>query len=111
MNKKMIKYKHLFLKETFIMLKVIKFSSIFIVLSIFTACAGHKKAMEVLPNELEQLNQDCKRDSLAFELDCYDFIATKNSFAMLRLGIDAQNKGRPAEAFERYTKACKYAIP
>ena len=73
MNKKMIKYKHLFLKETFIMLKVIKFSSIFIVLSIFTACAGHKKAMEVLPNELEQLNQDCKRDSLAFELDCYDF--------------------------------------
>jgi hypothetical protein len=29
------------------MLKVIKFSSIFIVLSIFTACAGHKKAMEV----------------------------------------------------------------
>ena len=107
MNKKMIKYKHLFLKETFIMLKVIKFSSIFIVLSIFTACAGHKKAMEVLPNELEQLNQDCKRDSLAFELDCYDFIATKNSFAMLRLGIDAQNKGRPAEAFERYTKAQK----
>ena len=41
----MIKYKHLFLKETFIMLKVIKFSSIFIVLSIFTACAGHKKAI------------------------------------------------------------------
>ena len=63
--------------------------------------------MEVLPNELEQLNQDCKRDSLAFELDCYDFIATKNSFAMLRLGIDAQDKGRPAEAFERYTKAQK----
>ena len=26
------------------MLKVIKFSSIFIVLSIFTACAGHKKS-------------------------------------------------------------------
>ena len=47
---------------------------------------------------------------MAFELDCYDFIATKNSFAMLRLGIDAQNKGRPAEAFERYTKAQKLVI-
>lgn len=107
MNKKMIKYKYLFLKETFIMLKVIKFSSIFVILTLFTACASHEKAMKILPNELEQISTDCKRDSLNFELDCYDFIATKNSFAMLRLGIDAQNKGRPTEAFERYTKAQK----
>lgn len=87
------------------MLKVVKFSSFLLIASFFMACAGHKQAMQKLPSELEQLNIDCKRDSLSFELDCYDFIANKNSFAMLRLGIDAQNKGKVDEALERYTKA------
>ena len=48
------------------MLKVIKFSSIFIVLSIFTACAGHKKAMEVLPKRIGAVKSRLQRDKLGF---------------------------------------------
>jgi len=73
----------------------------------FLACSGYQQAMKVLPSELTQLNVECKRDNINFEMDCYDLLSSKNSFAQLRLGIHAQSLGKVEEAFERYTKAQK----
>ena len=87
--------------------KIAQFSFLLAFISLMTACTGHKQALEVLPNELNQLNQECKRSSIKFEMDCYDLIASKNTFAQLRLGIYAQSLGQVDVAFERYTKAQK----
>lgn len=87
--------------------KIAQFSFLLAFISLITACTGHKQALEVLPNELNQLNQECKRSSIKFEMDCYDLIASKNTFAQLRLGIYAQSLGQVDVAFERYTKAQK----
>lgn len=83
-------------------------SSIFAAASLATfllaGCTSHKEALKVLPSELS-IADDCKNNNKQFEMDCYDLISYKNTFAQLRLGINAQTKGNNQEAFHRYTLA------
>jgi hypothetical protein len=71
---------------------------------LLSACTDYKEALKVLPNELA-IADDCKNTNKQFELDCYDLISYKNTFAQLRLGIEAQTKGNQQEAYHRYTLA------
>lgn len=66
-----------------------------------SACSEHSEAMKVLPNELA-IADDCKNTNKKFEVDCYDLISYKNSFAQLRLGLNAQLNSNYQEAFQRY---------
>lgn len=68
------------------------------------ACSQHKEALQKLPKELA-LADECKNTNKSFELDCYDLISYKNTFAQLRLGIQAQRKNDYKEAYERYMLA------
>ncbi len=67
-------------------------------------CSSHDAAMKVLPNELS-IADDCRNPNKQFEMDCYDLISYKNSFAQLRLGLYAQYKGNFQEALQRFTIA------
>jgi len=71
---------------------------------LLSGCTNHKEALKVLPNELA-IADDCKNTNKQFEMDCYDLISYKNSFAQLRLGIAAQTNQNYQEAFHRYTLA------
>lgn len=72
---------------------------------LFTGCANkHEEAMKVLPNELA-IADNCKNTNKQFEIDCYDLISYKNSFAQIRLGLLAQTKDNYEEAFQRYSLA------
>lgn len=67
-------------------------------------CTSQKDFIKNTPNELAIANE-CKNDKQDFELDCYDLISYKNSFAQLRLGVYAQSVGNYKEAFQRYAVA------
>lgn len=71
---------------------------------LLSACTDYKEAVKVLPNELA-IADDCKNTNRQFEMDCYDLISYKNTFAQLRLGLNAQMKENYEEAFKRYTIA------
>ncbi|MDZ7817933.1 MAG: sel1 repeat family protein [Aliarcobacter sp.] len=88
------------------MFKLITSSFITITLSIFllNGCSDHSEALKVLPNELS-IADGCKNPNKKFEIDCYDLISYKNSFAQLRLGLNAQLNGNYEEAFQRYLVA------
>lgn len=85
-------------------IKSLFYSLVFISMVFFTSCSKHKEALKVLPNELSQANE-CLNENKSFQTDCYDLISHKNSFAQLRLGIEAQSQGKYEEAFHRYTLA------
>ena len=70
-------------------------------LFLFNGCANHDEALKVLPSELETADS-CKNINKKFEMDCYDLISYKNSFAQLRLGLNAQLNENYEEAFQRY---------
>ncbi|MDY0051717.1 MAG: sel1 repeat family protein [Aliarcobacter sp.] len=88
------------------MFKLLTSSFITISFSIFSlnGCANHSEALKVLPNELEIADQ-CKNSNKKFEMDCYDLISYKNSFAQLRLGLNAQLNENYNEALQRYLVA------
>jgi len=86
------------------MLKIIKITILVTVISFFGACSN--KEANILESELETANE-CKNMDINFEMDCYDLISYKNSFAQLRLGVYAQDRGLVKEAFSRYTYAKK----
>lgn len=85
------------------MLRFVTSSFTAITLSIFllSACSDYSEAVKVLPNELS-IADNCKNTNKKFEMDCYDLISYKNSFAQLRLGLKAQLTGNYEEAFQRY---------
>lgn len=85
------------------MFKLVSSSFITITLSLFllSACSNHDQAMKVLPDELA-IADECINTNKKFEMDCYDLISYKNSFAQLRLGLNAQLRGNYEEAFQRY---------
>lgn len=87
------------------MLKFIKLATLLAVIPFITACSKFSNAQQVLPQELEVANQCSEYTNAKIKLDCYDFIASKNSFAQLRLGLYAQDQGQTKEAFERYKKS------
>ena len=82
------------------MFKIVS-SSLF-TLFLFTACSNYDEALKVLPNELA-IADECKNTNKKFEINCYDLISYKNSFAQLRLGLNAQLNGNYEEAFQRYS--------
>ena len=88
------------------MFKLVTSSFTAITLSIFllTGCVDHSDALKVLPNELAIADQ-CKNTNAKYEMDCYDLISYKNSFAQLRLGLNAQLSGNYNEALQRYLYA------
>jgi TPR repeat protein len=85
------------------MFKLVTSSFTAITLSIFllSGCADHSEALKVLPNELAIADQ-CKNTNKKYEMDCYDLISYKNSFAQLRLGLNAQLNENYQEALHRY---------
>jgi len=87
------------------MLKIIKLTILVNIIFFLTACSINQEA-NILQSELEVAN-GCKNMDINFEMDCYDLISYKNSFAQLRLGIYAQNRGLIKEAFNRYISTKK----
>ena len=71
---------------------------------LLSACSDYDEALKILPNELS-IADGCKNPNKKFEMDCYDLISYKNSFAQLRLGLNAQLNGKYEEAFQRYLVA------
>ena len=88
------------------MLKIISSSFALITLSlfVFTGCSNHDEFLKTSPNELS-IADDCRNSNKNFEMDCYDLISYKNSFAQLRLGLNAQLSGNYNEALQRYLYA------
>lgn len=87
------------------MLKFIKIATLVAIIPFITACSKFSNAEQVLPQELEIANQCSEYTNAKIKLDCYDFIAPKNSFAQLRLGLYALDSGNMSEAFERFSRA------
>ena len=77
------------------------FFAIIFTIILLSGCTDYKEAMKVLPNELS-IADSCKNINKNLERDCYDLISYKNSFAQIRLGLNAQIKGNYEEAFQRY---------
>ena len=80
------------------------FISISLLLLLYTGCSNYDSAMKTLPSELSIADQ-CTNSNRQFEIDCYELIAYKNSFAQLRLGLNAQNKSNYTRAIFIYSRA------
>lgn len=82
--------------------KIISSSFALITLSIFAlnGCSSDSEFMKTSSNELS-IADDCRNSNKHFEMDCYDLISYKNSFAQLRLGLNAQLRGSFEEALQR----------
>ena len=65
-----------------------------------TSCSSNNEFLKASSNEL-QIADDCRNTNKHLEMDCYDLISYKNSFAQLRLGLNAQLRGDFEEAIQR----------
>ncbi len=63
-------------------------------------CSNHNEFLKASSNELA-IADDCRNTNKHLEMDCYDLISYKNSFAQLRLALNAQLKGNFEEAIQR----------
>ena len=84
------------------MLKIVSSSFALITFSlfVFTGCSNHDEFLKTSQNELS-IADDCRNPNKNFEMDCYDLISYKNSFAQLRLALNAQLRGNFEEAIQR----------
>ena len=84
------------------MLKIISSSFALITLSMYTltGCSSNNDFLKTSSNELS-IADECRNSNKNFEMDCYDLISYKNSFAQLRLGLNAQLRGNFEEALQR----------
>ena len=84
------------------MLKTISSSFALTTLCLFslTGCSSHNEFLKASSNELV-IADDCRNTNKHLEMDCYDLISYKNSFAQLRLGLNAQLRGNFEEALQR----------
>ncbi len=84
------------------MIKKISSSFALITLCLFAlnGCSKHDEFLKVSQNELS-IADDCRNPNKNFEMDCYDLISYKNSFAQLRLALNAQLRGNFEEAIQR----------
>ena len=82
--------------------KIISSSFALITLGIFAlnGCSNKSEFTKGSANELS-IADDCRNTNKHFEMDCYDLISYKNSFAQLRLGLNAQLRGNFEEAIQR----------
>ncbi|QEZ88304.1 hypothetical protein ACIB15232_0104 [Aliarcobacter cibarius] len=83
------------------MTRILKPLTLTFIVLFLSACSTSPKVLEAMDNEKTVANE-CKNQNFNVELDCYDLISHKNSFAQLRLGIDAQYKGNFKEAKDRF---------
>lgn len=86
--------------------RLLKPLTLTLMLLFIAGCSSSTKIIETAGNEKDVANE-CKNQNFNIELDCYDLISHKNSFAQLRLGINAQYKGNFKETMERYEMAKK----
>ena len=88
------------------MLKIVSSSFALITFSlfVFTGCSNHDEFLKTSPNELS-IADDCRNSNKNFEMDCYDLISYKNSYAQLRLAFNAQLRGNFEEAIKRLNTA------
>lgn len=70
----------------------------------FIGCSSHSKAQKVLPKELIPANE-CKNANISLEYDCYGLMSSRNTFALLRLGIAAEEKSDYKLAYKLYVQA------
>ena len=84
------------------MIKTISSSFTLTTLCLFalTSCSSNNEFLKASSNEL-QIADDCRNTNKHLEMDCYDLISYKNSFAQLRLGLNAQLRGDFEEAIQR----------
>lgn len=103
MNKKIDKMGNFTNKKRISMFKSIAlpFTKLSIITVLLTGCTNYENSMKVLPSELSIADQ-CRNINKQFEMDCYDLISYKNTFAQLRLGLNAQYRGNFDEAMTRY---------
>ncbi len=80
------------------------FISLSALLLMLSGCSSYDNAMKTLPSELS-IADECTNSNKQFEVDCYELIAYKNSFAQMRLGLHAQNRGNYKEALQRFNLA------
>src|SRR5574344_1324101 len=88
------------------MTRILKPLTLTFIVLFLSACSTSPKVLEAMDNEKTVANE-CKNQNFNVELDCYDLIAHKNSFAQLRLGINAKYNGNFVEAINRYEIAKK----
>lgn len=84
------------------MRRIISSSFALITLSLLglNGCANNNEFLKTSSNELS-IADDCRNTNKHFEMDCYDLISYKNSYAQLRLGLNAQLRGDFEEAIQR----------
>ena len=80
------------------------FALITLCLFLLNGCSSHDAFLKISQNELN-IADECRNTNKNFEMDCYDLISYKNSYAQLRLGLNAQLKGNFSEAIKRLTIA------
>lgn len=82
--------------------KIISSSFALVTLCLFavSGCSNKSEFTKSSANELS-IADDCRNTNKHFEMDCYDLISYKNSFAQLRLGLNAQLRGNFDEALQR----------
>ena len=84
------------------MLKIISSSFALITLSMYTltGCSSNNDFLKISSNELS-IADECRNSNKNFEMDCYDLISYKNSFALLRLALNDRQKGNVMEAIRK----------
>lgn len=67
---------------------------------LFTGCSNKSDFVKTSQNELS-IADECRNKNKSFEMDCYDLISYKNSFALLRLALNDRQKGNVTEAIKK----------
>jgi hypothetical protein len=65
-----------------------------------TGCSSNNDFLKISSNELS-IADECRNSNRNFEMDCYDLISYKNSFALLRLALNDRQKGNVMEAIRK----------
>ncbi len=88
------------------MLKIISSSFALITISMYTltGCSSNSDFLKTSSNELS-IADECRNSNKNFEMDCYDLISYKNSFALLRLALNDRQRGNVLEAIRKLNLA------
>ena len=86
--------------------KIISSSFALVTLCLFAVngCSNKSEFTKSSANELS-IADECRNSNKNFEMDCYDLISYKNSFALLRLALNDRQKGNVLEAIKKLNLA------
>ncbi len=73
---------------------------------LLTGCSNKGDFAKTSQNELS-IADECRNKNKNFEMDCYDLISYKNSFALLRLALKDRQNGNVTEAIRKLELAQK----